>query len=77
MIPSSKRRGRPPKVVAKKRGRPPKASSPMTFSRESEIEALVDQIEKLQIKVKNLEHQEIGWRAVVSYLEDKLGNSAL
>jgi hypothetical protein len=49
----------------------------MTFSRESEIEALVDQIEKLQIKVKNLEHQEIGWRAVVSYLEDKLGNSAL
>jgi hypothetical protein len=77
MIPSSKRRGRPPKVVAKRRGRPPKKDIGLTFSKESEIEALVDQIEKLQIKVKNLEHQEIGWRAVVSYLEDKLGNSAL
>lgn len=77
MIPSNKRRGRPPKVVAKRRGRPPKTDIGLTFSRESEIEALVDQIEKLQIKVKNLEHQEIGWRAVVSYLEDKLGNSAL
>lgn len=77
MIPSSKRRGRPPKVVAKRRGRPPKTDIGLTFSKESEIEALVDQIEKLQIKVKNLEHQEIGWRAVVSYLEDKIGNSAL
>jgi hypothetical protein len=77
MIPSSKRRGRPPKVVAKRRGRPPKKDIGLTFSKESEIEALVDQIEKLQIKVKNLEHQEIGWRAVVSYLEDKIGNSAL
>ena len=60
-------------IRSNKRGRPRKVES---VSKENEITALLDQIERLQIKIKNYEHQEIGWRAVVSYLESKIdGNS--
>lgn len=65
-----KRRGRPPKVETFA-----KNLEKMAYKRENEIEALENEIERLQIKIKNYEHQEIGWRAVVSYLEDKLGNA--
>lgn len=34
-------------------------------------------IKELEFKVANLEHQAIGYRAVVSYLENKLGNDTV
>lgn len=57
-----------------KRGRPRK--NPInTHSAASEVSALLDEIERLQIQISNYKHREIGWQAVVSYLEDKIGNS--
>ena len=56
-----------------KRGRPRKTPT-STHSAASEISALLDEIERLQIQISNFKHREIGWQAVVSYLEDKIGN---
>lgn len=38
---------------------------------------LTTKIKELEFKVANLEHQAIGYRAVVSYLENKLGNDTV
>lgn len=56
-----------------KRGRPRKTpiSTPIAAS---EIRHLLDEIERLQIQISNYKHREVGWQAVVSYLEDKIGN---
>lgn len=40
-------------------------------------EKLVTKVKELEFKVANLEHQAIGYRAVVSYLENKLGNDTV
>ena len=61
-----------------KRGRPRKTpikTPTSTHSAASEISSLLDEIERLQIQISNYKHREIGWQAVVSYLEDKIGNS--
>lgn len=42
-----------------------------------ENQGLSDRINGLQFQVANLEHQAIGYRAVVSYLENKLGNDTV
>ena len=57
-----------------KRGRPRK-NPVTTHSAANEVGALLDEIEHLQIQLANYRHQEIGWKAVVSYLEDKIGNA--
>jgi len=38
---------------------------------------LVTKVKELEFKVANLEHQAIGYRAVVSYLENRLGNDTV
>lgn len=43
----------------------------------ADSEKLVLRIKDLEFKVANLEHQAIGYRAVVSYLENKLGNDTV
>lgn len=58
--------------VKRGRGRPPKDTS--YTPKDAEIERLLDHIENLQVQLANYRHQEIGWKAVVSYLEDKIGN---
>lgn len=40
-------------------------------------EKLVTKVKELEFKVANLEHQAIGYRAVVSYLENRLGNDTV
>ena len=40
----------------------------------SENETLKAKVSNLEFSVANLEHQAIGYRAVLSYLENKLGN---
>lgn len=61
-------------VIKRGRGRPRK--NPInTPTADSEASALLDEIERLQIQISNYKHREIGWQAVVSYLEDKIGNS--
>lgn len=60
--------------VKRGRGRPKKIPV-STHSAASEVSALLDEIERLQIQISNYKHREIGWQAVVSYLEDKIGNA--
>lgn len=60
--------------VKRGRGRPRK-NPVTTHSAASEVSALLDEIEHLQIQLANYRHQEIGWKAVVSYLENKIGNA--
>ena len=82
-----KRRGRPPKntvtikAVPKKRGRPRKIKN--TDLEKEYIEHLLRMIENLETKVKdlgvtitNMRHQEIGYKALVSYFEYQLGLKA-
>lgn len=79
-----KKRGRPPKntvtinAVPKKRGRPPNVSF-----QEWENDYLHDVIAKLereleiaQTKIKNFEHQQTGYKALISYFEYQLGLKA-
>jgi hypothetical protein len=40
-------------------------------------EKLLTRVKDLEFKVANLEHQAIGYRAVVSYLENRLGNDTV
>lgn len=42
-----------------------------------ENQGLANEVSALQYKVANLEHQAIGYRAIVSYLENKLGNDTV
>jgi len=63
--------------VKRGRGRPRKnpISTP-TYSGANEVQGLLDEIERLQIQIANYQHKEIGWQAVVSYLESKIdGNT--
>ena len=61
--------------VKRGRGRPRKNPIP-TYSGANEVQGLLDQIEHLQIQLANYQHREIGWQAVVSYLESKIdGNT--
>lgn len=57
------------------RSKPVKRGRPRKEPPSSEISNLLDEIERLQIQISNYKHREIGWQAVVSYLEDKIGNS--
>lgn len=43
----------------------------------SDNEELLSNVRSLETKVANLEHQAIGYRAVISYLENKLGNDTV
>jgi hypothetical protein len=56
------------------RSSPVKRGRPRKEPHSSEISNLLDEIERLQIQISNYKHREIGWQAVVSYLEDKIGN---
>jgi tRNA A37 N6-isopentenylltransferase MiaA len=42
-----------------------------------ENNGLFKRIDELKYQIANLEHQAIGYRAVVSYLENKLGNDTV
>jgi DNA anti-recombination protein RmuC len=42
-----------------------------------ESQGLSERINNLQYQVANLEHQAIGYRAILSYLENKLGNDTV
>lgn len=80
-----KRRGRPPKnsvtitAVPKRRGRPPKIVKETKETAKqnnlfrSHFLQLQGEIARLNDKITNLEHQAIGYKAVVSYLENQLG----
>lgn len=80
-----KKRGRPAKIltaeVPKKRGRPARINrSPTVESvltewqrRYTDMLGYYDGMEKvLTAKIDNLEHQAIGYRSVISYLESKI-----
>lgn len=56
------------------RSSPVKRGRPRKELHSSEIRHLLDEIERLQIQISNYKHREVGWQAVVSYLEDKIGN---
>ena len=60
-------------LVKRGRGRPRKNP---TYSGANEVQGLLDQIEHLQIQLANYQHREIGWQAVVSYLESKIDGNA-
>jgi hypothetical protein len=67
-------------VVKKKMGRPAgvknkAALSPVGFKHVAEDEARLTQLIELQRMVKSLEHQAIGYRAVISYLEHAISSS--
>ena len=67
-------------VVKKKMGRPAgvknkAAPSPVSFKHVAEDEARLAQLIELQRMVKSLEHQAIGYRAVISYLEHTISSS--
>ena len=67
-------------VVKKKMGRPvgaksKAAPSPVSFKHVAEDEARLTQLIELQRMVKSLEHQAIGYRAVISYLEHAISSS--
>lgn len=58
------------KRVAKKRGRPAKTNHHQQLLSKVILE---DRVESLNIEIANLKHQIIGFRAVISYLEDLAG----
>ena len=67
-------------VVKKKMGRPvgaksKAAPSPVSFKHVAEDEARLAQLIELQRMVKSLEHQAIGYRAVISYLEHTIAST--
>ncbi len=73
-------------VVKKKMGRPAgsknmkliavsTSNAPLGFKHVAEDEARLAQLIELQRMVKSLEHQAIGYRAVISYLEHTIASS--
>lgn len=60
------------KRVTKKRGRPAKSETTTHQQLLSRV-ILEDKVESLNIEIANLKHQIIGFRAVISYLEDLAG----
>jgi hypothetical protein len=78
------------KPVAKKRGRPPgsknktsaakvRAGGKMrirTIHPPEENNAVWDELKKMSAQVADLKHKEIGYRAVISYLQARLDGNA-
>lgn len=73
------------KPVAKKRGRPPgsknKTSAAKVRAWENktileENNAVWDELKKMSARVADLQHKEIGYRAVISYLQARLDGNA-
>ena len=73
------------KPVAKKRGRPPgsknktSAAKVRAWDKNNILEeniAVWDELKKLSARVADLKHKEIGYRAVISYLQARLDGNA-
>jgi hypothetical protein len=73
------------KPVAKKRGRPPgsknktSAAKVRAWDKNNILEeniAVWDELKKLSARVADLQHKEIGYRAVISYLQARLDGNA-
>ena len=73
------------KPIAKKRGRPPgsknttSAAKVRAWDKNSIIEennAVWDKIEQMSLEIQDLKHKEIGYRAVISYLQARLDGNA-
>lgn len=43
----------------------------------AEGQGQIQRIENLEFEVRNLKHQAVGYQAVISYLENKLGNTSI
>ena len=81
-----KKRGRPPKntvtikAVPKKRGRKSNAEKELEAIRFEHLQNVIKRLERdlesMSITVKNLKHQEIGYKALISYFEYQLGLKA-
>jgi hypothetical protein len=76
-----KKRGRPlgsrnkraRKVARKVASKDKSFKQPKTNQNDSHKELLTRLVKELADKIKSLEHQSVGYRAVISYLEHKLG----
>jgi tRNA splicing ligase len=73
------------KPVAKKRGRPPgsknktSAAKVRAWDKNNILEeniAVWDELKKVSARVADLQHKEIGYRAVISYLQARLDGNA-
>ena len=73
------------KPVAKKRGRPPgsknktSAAKVKAWDKNNILEeniAVWDELQKVSARVADLQHKEIGYRAVISYLQARLDGNA-
>ena len=73
------------KPVAKKRGRPPgsknktSAAKVRAWDKNNILEeniAVWDELKKVSARVADLKHKEIGYRAVISYLQARLDGNA-
>jgi tRNA splicing ligase len=73
------------KPVAKKRGRPPgsknktSAAKVRAWDKNNILEeniAVWDELKKMSARVADLQHKEIGYRAVISYLQARLDGNA-
>lgn len=70
------------KPVKRGRGRPPGSKNKTTIKRSEnqgllrKIQVLEGIIDELEDHLKNADHQEIGYRAVISYLQARLDGNA-
>lgn len=73
------------KPVAKKRGRPPGSTNKTSAAKVrawdknnilEENKAVWDELQKVSAQVADLKHKEIGYRAVISYLQARLDGNA-
>jgi hypothetical protein len=73
------------KPVAKKRGRPPGSKNTTSAAKVrawdkniilEENKAVWDELQKVSAQVADLKHKEIGYRAVISYLQARLDGNA-
>jgi hypothetical protein len=73
------------KPVAKKRGRPLGSKNKTSLSKVrawekknllNENNAVWDKIEQMSFEIEDLKHKEIGYRAVISYLQARLDGNA-
>ena len=73
------------KPVAKKRGRPPGSKNKTSAAKVRALDknnileeniAVWDEFKKMSALVSDLQHKEIGYRAVISYLQARLDGNA-
>ena len=73
------------KPVAKKRGRPPGSKNKTSAAKVEawekktileENNAVWDELQKMSAQIADLRHKEIGYRAVISYLQARLDGNA-